>query len=136
MVPMKFIRSSSTAPFEGQRTVHNMAHPSIITSSGTPWIRLYCSTWSFVFRTAFDRARIAPLSPNKDLMNHIVDNQTKLVITGKDPTPVQVQTHHEEADVIIIHHLVQISVVTRTSKWSATIQMYLFCLFISTSKKI
>ena len=24
------------------------------------------------------------------LMNHIVDNQTKLVITGKDPTPVQV----------------------------------------------
>lgn len=53
------------------------------------------------------------------LMTHIVDNQTKLVITGKDPTPVQVwnnstlqrqdlKTHHEEADVIIIHHLVRI----------------------------
>ena len=51
------------------------------------------------------------------LVNHIVINQTKLVITGKDPTPVQVwihgtvkrqdlKTHHEDADVIIIHHLV------------------------------
>ena len=74
------------------------------------------------------------------LMTHIVDNQTKLVITGKDPTPVQVwnnstlqrqdlKTHHEEADVIIIHHLelCQVSVVTHTSKWSATIQMSLSC---------
>ena len=54
------------------------------------------------------------------LVNHIVINQTKLVITGKDPTPVQVwingtvqkqdlRTHHEEADVIIIHHLVHIA---------------------------
>ena len=54
------------------------------------------------------------------LINHIVDNQTKLVITGKDPTPVQVcnnstfqrpdlKTHHEEANVIIIHHLVRIA---------------------------
>ena len=53
-------------------------------------------------------------------MNHIVINQSKLVITGKDPTPVQVwingtvqrqdlRTHHEEADVIIIHHLVHIA---------------------------
>ena len=53
-------------------------------------------------------------------MNHIVINQTKLVITGKDPTPVQVwingtvqrqdlRTHHEEADAIIIHHLVHIA---------------------------
>ena len=53
-------------------------------------------------------------------MNHIVINQTKQVITGKDPTPVQVwingtvqrqdlKTHHEEADVIIIHHLVHIA---------------------------
>ena len=43
------------------------------------------------------------------LMNHIVNNHTKLVITGKDPTPVQVwnhttcqrpdqKTNHEEAD--------------------------------------
>ena len=53
------------------------------------------------------------------LINHIHDNQTKLVITGQDPTPVQVwndgtiqreylKTNHEEADVIIVHHLVRI----------------------------
>ena len=41
--------------------VYNMAHPSIISASGTPWIRLDCSTWSFVFRTAFDWARVALL---------------------------------------------------------------------------
>ena len=55
----------------------------------------------------------------KYLTEHIVDNQNKLVITGKDPIPVQVwdnstlqrldlETHHEEADVIIIHHLIRI----------------------------
>ena len=54
------------------------------------------------------------------LVNHIVIDQTKLVITGKDPTPVQVwingtvqrqdlRTHHEVADVIIIHPLVHIA---------------------------
>ena len=48
------------------------------------------------------------------LINHIHDNQTKLVITGQYPTPVQVwnnctiqredlKTNHEEADVIIVH---------------------------------
>lgn len=53
------------------------------------------------------------------LITHIVNNQTKLVITGKDPTPVQIwnnstlqrqdlKTLHEEADVIIVHHLAQI----------------------------
>ena len=57
------------------------------------------------------------------LVNHIVINQTKLGITGKDPTPVQVwingtvqrqdlRTHHEEADVIIIHHLAHIASAT------------------------
>ena len=54
------------------------------------------------------------------LINNIHDNQTKLVITGQDPTPVQVwnngtiqredlKTNHEEADVIIVHHLVRIA---------------------------
>ena len=54
------------------------------------------------------------------LINYIHDNQTKLVITGQDPTPVQVwnngtikredlTTNHEEADVIIVHHLVRIA---------------------------
>ena len=57
------------------------------------------------------------------LVNHIVINQTKLGITGKDPTPVQVwingtvqrqdlRTHHEESDAIIIHHLVHIASAT------------------------
>ena len=55
-----------------------------------------------------------------NLINHIHDNKTKLVITGQDPTPVQVwnngtiqreylETNHEEADVIIVHHLVRIA---------------------------
>ena len=54
------------------------------------------------------------------LINHIHYNQSKLVITGQDPTPVQVwnngtiqredlKTNHEEADVIIVHHLVIIA---------------------------
>ena len=52
------------------------------------------------------------------LMNQIAYTQTKVVITAKHPIPVQVcnnstlqrpdlKTHHEEADVIIIHHLVR-----------------------------
>ena len=51
------------------------------------------------------------------LSENIVDNQNKLEISGKKPTPVQVwnnstvqrldlKIHQEEADVIIIHHLV------------------------------
>jgi len=54
------------------------------------------------------------------LMNLIMDNECKLVITGKDPTPVQLwnnatlqrqdlKMHHEEADIIIIHHLIRIA---------------------------
>ena len=54
------------------------------------------------------------------LINHIHYNQSKLVITGQDPTPVQVwnngtiqredlKTNHEEADVIIVHHLGRIA---------------------------
>ena len=54
------------------------------------------------------------------LINHIHDNQTKLVITGQYPTPIQVwnngtiqredlKTNHGEADVIIVHHLVRIA---------------------------
>ena len=38
----------------GERTHHNTTHSSTTTTSVTLWIRLDCSTWSFVFRTAFD----------------------------------------------------------------------------------
>ena len=52
-------------------------------------------------------------------INHIQDNLSKLVMTGKDPTPVQVgnnsslqredlKTNHEEFDIIIPHHLIRI----------------------------
>ena len=52
-------------------------------------------------------------------MSHVENFQTKLVITGEDTTPVQIwntatvqrhdlKTTDEEADVIIIHHLVRI----------------------------
>ena len=54
------------------------------------------------------------------LINPIKDNQTKLVITEKKPTLVQVwnnfspqieylRTNYEEADVIIVYHLVRIA---------------------------
>lgn len=54
------------------------------------------------------------------LIEHVVDNDTKLVITGKDPTPIELwnnttirrcdmKTTHEEADVIIIHQLLQVA---------------------------
>ena len=53
-------------------------------------------------------------------INHIQDNLTKLVVKGKDPTPVQVgnnsslqredlKTNHEEIDIIIAHHLIRIA---------------------------
>ena len=71
------------------------------------------------------------------LMNHIVDNQTKLVITEKDPLPVHA-TIPLSRDQIWKHTMKkphQVQVVTHTSKWPAMIRMYLSCLFISTSKK-